>query len=1179
MASNTIKGAGDIYEKDLYGDLAKSANEALPLMKKLNEVLKATTASNLKLVESQAKDVEGLKKVNEGVNKTNKAFEQKLKLDKETIKLEAKIKAGRTKQAQDNTVLKVQLQAENKARTTLAKSTLKLTGAYAKESAKLNDLRKKYKDLAVSEKGVSKEQKKLIAQITKLDTKLKGIDKTVGQSQRNVGNYGSAFSRAGNALKGFAGALGITAGIAGLSRVITNSIGIFSSFEKANSNLEAVLGATTQEMKLMQEQAKLLGSTTSFTAAEVVGLQTSFAKLGFPVSEIEQMTESTLNAAAAMGSGLDETAALTGATLKAFGLDASEAGRVNDVLAKSTAASALDFAKLSGSMSTIAPVAKSFGFSLEESTSLLGQLANAGFDASSAATATKNILLNLADSNGKLAKSLKEPVKDLPSLVRGLEQLKSEGIDLGEALNLTDKRSVAAFNTFLEGTDSVLALNDSLLNAGGTAQEMADTQLDNLSGSVTILNSAWEGFILSLEDGNGSFSRTLRNIVELATEVLSLLSGTEKLSSEMTKHERVVRKYAKAFIGVVKIIGSLVVAFVTYKGAILAGSIATKAYTAVTTALRIAKVALSGGLGKATKAMKLFNLTTKANPIGLLLGLLALAVTAFYAFRDGANEAAEAQRELNDAQLESKRINEGVLSIKDRFDQINKLNKEQTKNLLSDIENEITANEIKDAKLIGNTRGTAEETVKISKEMTDRLLELNKKLDLEKDGLRQIELQLQIRQQEEFIKNAGKFSQQSSDFAEGINRQKIKDNLEELRREKTITEEKLKNFKKIKKHRPKSTKSTVAIKEDTSAQDAELKRLNDFLKAKEKLENEFQDSQLSDQQQEINDVEDKYFTILQQAVEFGEDTEVLEEARQKALDDIREKYRKKKEKDDADADKKNDNDRQKIADKQAEKDKAEAEQRVAIQQALLSKLEEISAKASQKKIDDLDEQLEASKDNQDRLRELAAKGSLDAQQSISVEAKKQADLKRAKEKEERKQELVSAGFKIFSALLDQGKNPAEAGTETALILGALPAMIEAIPTAFEGTESTGLVSKPLDSNGGRLMLLHDNERVMTEKQNNKMGGIGNDEAANIIEKYNMGELFNYNTPDVGNNLMSSINLNGLNKGLERKIDTLNESIKAIKMPKTSMEADYVRQILKVKTVTGNKIVTETSKLH
>jgi hypothetical protein len=209
---------------------------------------------------------------------------------------------------------------------------------------------------------------------------------------------------------------------------------------------------------------------------------------------------------------------------------------------------------------------------------------------------------------------------------------------------------------------------------------------------------------------------------------------------------------------------------------------------------------------------------------------------------------------------------------------------------------------------------------------------------------------------------------------------------------------------------------------------------------------------------------------------------------------------------------------------------------------------------------------------------LAAKGSLDAQQSISVEAKKQADLKRAKEKEERKQELVSAGFKIFSSLLDQGKNPQDATLETAALLGALPAIIEAIPTAFEGTESTGTVKNQLDSNGGRLMLLHDNERVMTEKQNNKMGGIGNDEAANIIEKYNMGELFNHNSPDISSNLMSSIKLNGLSE-LRNEMRQVNESIKAIKMPKTSMEADYVRQILKVKTQTGNKIITEISKLH
>ena len=378
-----------------------------------------------------------------------------------------------------------------------------------------------------------------------------------------------------------------------------------------------------------------------------------------------------------------------------------------------------------------------------------------------------------------------------------------------------------------------------------------------------------------------------------------------------------------------------------------------------------------------------------------------------------------------------------------------------------------------------------------------------------------------------------------------------------------------------------------------------LKLQDDFNKKKQEKEDDFnkrRNKRLAEEELRATDEGDnkKILALMQKF-----DDEVAEIENNKLLNDIerdaaivqrakelQDKINKiekdaadKKAKDKADAKAKQDALDKINQDKQDEIDKAEAEQRVAIQKALLGKLEEAAAKASQKKIDGLDEQLEASKDNQDRLRELAAKGSLDAQQSISVEAKKQADLKRAKEKEERKQELVSAGFKIFSALLDQGKDPASATLETATLLGALPAIIEAIPTAFEGTESTGTVKNSLDSNGGRLMLLHDNERVMTEKQNNKMGGIGNDEAANIIEKYNMGELFNYNTPDVGNNLMSSINLNGLNKGLERKIDTLNESIKAIKIPETTVKSDELRNMLIITKKLGNKTETERSKLH
>ena len=157
---------------------------------------------------------------------------------------------------------------------------------------------------------------------------------------------------------------------------------------------------------------------------------------------------------------------------------------------------------------------------------LLGQLANAGFDASSAATATRNILLNLADANGKLAKALGEPVSDLDGLIDGLKKLNDRGIDLAESLELTDKRSVAAFNTFLSGTDNVKRLRDELANCNGWAQKMADTMGDNMEGSLKSLSSAWEGLNLHINQSNG----LLRHFIDWLTKAVRWV---DKLGQEL----------------------------------------------------------------------------------------------------------------------------------------------------------------------------------------------------------------------------------------------------------------------------------------------------------------------------------------------------------------------------------------------------------------------------------------------------------------------------------------------------------------------------------------------------------------------------------------------------------------------------------------------------------------------
>ena len=114
----------------------------------------------------------------------------------------------------------------------------------------------------------------------KLDDRLRKINKSARDGRRDVGRYGLALQKVRGSLSTGLGALGITAGIAGLGRVIGNVIGVFSGFQKSNSQLQAVLGdaGTKGNMDLLKQSAKELGATTAFTAAQVTGLQIEFAK-------------------------------------------------------------------------------------------------------------------------------------------------------------------------------------------------------------------------------------------------------------------------------------------------------------------------------------------------------------------------------------------------------------------------------------------------------------------------------------------------------------------------------------------------------------------------------------------------------------------------------------------------------------------------------------------------------------------------------------------------------------------------------------------------------------------------------------------------------------------------------------------------------------------------------------
>ena len=370
---------------------------------------------------------------------------------------------------------------------------------------------------------------------------LKGLPGPIGQVVSGFTNMRTQLSAIGNsslpiAQKGLQGFTTLMSGTIGLImifvRQLTGSAKTLREFEQANANLSTILGESREGMKALTDSALMLGRTTEYTARQVTELQTELAKLGFGKGSIISMEKSILQFATAVGANLADAASVAGSTLRAFNLTSKDTEDVLATLAVATNNSALSFSRIQESIGTVFPVANAFGISVKDTTALLGALANAGFDASSAATATRNILLNLANANGKLAKAIGGPVKNLDEMIDAFINLRNSGLDLAEALDLTDKRSVAAFSAFLSGAEATRELRQSLEDVDGELERIEKERLNTVEGSTLLLKSAWEGLTLAFQNSNGAIKDTIDWLTRLVTKMQQILFPNQTFISE-----------------------------------------------------------------------------------------------------------------------------------------------------------------------------------------------------------------------------------------------------------------------------------------------------------------------------------------------------------------------------------------------------------------------------------------------------------------------------------------------------------------------------------------------------------------------------------------------------------------------------------------------------------------------
>ncbi|TSA57521.1 phage tail tape measure protein [bacterium] len=299
-----------------------------------------------------------------------------------------------------------------------------------------------------------------------------------------------------------------------LFNVIKNGFKTSWDFEYAMSAVKAITRSTGDEFESLRQSAISLGGATKYTASEVAGLQKEYAKLGFSITEILAITKATLDLAAATGSDLAYAATIAGATLRQFNLDSTKMTHVVDVMTAAFGTSALDMSKFETAMQNAGVTGAAVGESLESVTGKLAVLANSGLDASTSGTSLRNIFLELEKRGLTWDQAMRK--------IQGSQNRAST------SLELFGKRGAVAGLILAENNKAAKDYNDSLLDVDGTSKEMADTMLDNVKGSITILKSAWEGLTLRINESNGA----IKNFVDGLTTIVTGIGtkGTKNLN-------------------------------------------------------------------------------------------------------------------------------------------------------------------------------------------------------------------------------------------------------------------------------------------------------------------------------------------------------------------------------------------------------------------------------------------------------------------------------------------------------------------------------------------------------------------------------------------------------------------------------------------------------------------------
>ena len=482
---------------------------------------------------------------------------------------------------------------------------------------------------ALANGEISQEQyDALQREIVQTEQDLKNLETQANQSATAVQKIASAGEKIKTAGDNISNAgqklLPVTGAVAGLG---TAAVTTAANFESSMSQVQATMGITKDSMSTVDGQsvntmdtlsklAKKMGAETAFSASECAEALNYLALAGYDTQQMCDTLPTVLNLAAAGDIELASASDMVTDAMSALGMGVDEAGTMVDQMAKTASTTNTSVAQLGEGILTIGATAKSIKGGTAELNTALGILANNGIKGAEGGTHLRNIILSLQNPTDKAAlameqlglqvydsegnmRSMNDILGDLNSGMDGMTAAEKSNI-IGKIFNKTDLSSV---NALLANTGSTWDdLQKSISDSGGAAGQMADTQLDNLQGQITVLKSALEGLAISFGE---LLMPAIKQIVGWVQKFVEWLNSLD----DGTKKTVVTIALLAAALGPVLIVVGKVVSAV--------GTIMTV----------VPKIA--GVINTVKGAFAALNTTMLANPIVLIVAAIAALVAAF----------------------------------------------------------------------------------------------------------------------------------------------------------------------------------------------------------------------------------------------------------------------------------------------------------------------------------------------------------------------------------------------------------------------------------------------------------------------------------------------------------------------------------------------------------------------